>query len=42
MYRKMAQLEDDRSLPMDITFVGIVEAILDQENSQHTIADESL
>ena len=42
MYRQVAGLDDDRPLPPDITFVSIVEAILDHENTQHSFADEPL
>src|SRR5205814_6481139 len=33
MYREVAGLDDDRPLPLGTTFVSIVEAILDHENT---------
>jgi len=42
MYRQVARLDDDRPLPLGTTFVSIVEAILDHENTQHAFADEPL
>jgi hypothetical protein len=41
MYRRAAALNDDRPLPSGVTFVGIVEAILDEEILTAAIPDES-
>ena len=43
MYRQVVALGDDQALPCGITFVGIVEAILDHEIfAAATISDEPL
>ena len=41
IYRRAANLDNEDALPIGVTFVGIVEAILDHETFGATISDES-
>ena len=40
MYRRVAALDDDRPLPLGVTFVGIVEAILANEVAAEVKSNE--